>query len=69
MQQDEVLGREWGLGATPAGEVYLKMAFLICSFGLSFRYVVGIIQSHHLHGCVVMEGIGYTTLKQALLAH
>ena len=34
------MGRELGSGAIPAGEVHLKIAFLICSFGLYFRCVM-----------------------------
>lgn len=40
-QQDEVVGRKLESWTTLA--VHLKMAFLVCSFGLYFRYVVGIV--------------------------
>lgn len=40
IQQDKAVGRNLGSGATPAG-VHLKVAFLIYSLSLYFRYVFG----------------------------
>lgn len=71
IQQYEVVERELGLGAIPAGDVHLKMAFLICSFGLYFRYVILYKLLPIACGCWWAGGVGdgYTTLKEVLLVY